>query len=142
MCAGWDWTKLVPCPSSLCWNRVGGWAQQLEQGWEVECCCSSSVGKVGSSSWSWNYVPELTGPCFQRLNGLGGENLKDYRHVKHRWCRKVRMDAEWVLVGLVTVRALLSELPVKLLLSWRALPKACQWPSSCLRKAECKTGQQ
>lgn len=40
----------------------------------------------------------LTGPSFQRLNGLRGENLENYRHVKFRWYKKVWMDAGWVLV--------------------------------------------
>lgn len=38
----------------------------------------------------------LTGPCFQRLNGLGGENLKDYRNVtavKYGWRIKMWIDA-------------------------------------------------
>lgn len=33
-------------------DMMGGWALLLGQGWEAKCCFSSSVIKVGSSSWS------------------------------------------------------------------------------------------
>lgn len=59
---------------------------------------------LGCKSWKFFLGVEqypLTGPCFQMLNGLGGENLKDYWNVptvKYGRCIKMWTDAAWVLM--------------------------------------------
>lgn len=52
---------------------MGGWALLLDQGWEA---LPPQLWKLEVPSGAGQYP--LT---FQRLDGLGGENLEDYRSI-------------------------------------------------------------